>query len=346
MVVEDSPVVRDFLTHILNLIPDLQVAAVAHDGAEALSMVRGCQPDVITMDIHMKGMDGFEVARRIMETRPTPIIIVSGCATIMDAATERHAFAAGAVAVLPRPYSFGHPEFTQSVEKLVETIRLMAGVKVVRRWPKHTAEDAAATSPLPVAAVRPQVRIIAIGASTGGPPVLATILTMLPKDMPCPVVIVQHIIEGFETDLGDWLAQTSGLPVHIAVPGEVLLPGHVYVAPNGAHTGVGTGAHIVVSNLPPENNLRPSVDHLFRSVARVYGASAIGVLLTGMGRDGANELKVMKDRGAITIAQDQATSVVHGMPGEAIKMGAATYVLPPEAIARTLIALAKSHKNS
>lgn len=345
LVVDNSPVVRDFLVHILSLVPDLQVVGVAHDGEQAISMVHKCRPDVITMDIHMPGIDGFETTRRIMETQPTPIVIVSDSSTVTETLTAVSALSVGALAVAARPHGFGHPQFAQSVEQLVETMRLMAGVKVVRRWPQRGAETDKTRLVTPVAA-RSEVRIVAIGASTGGPAVIATILAALPKDLPCPVVIVQHICEGFITGFGEWLAQASGLPVHVAAAGELLLPGHVYVAPSGVHAGISAGNRIVFSDQAPENGLRPSVAYLFRSVAQVFGPSAVGVLLTGMGRDGAKELKAMKDKGALTIVQDEASSIVHGMPGEAIKLGAATYVLPPEAIAPILIDLVKKQKRT
>jgi two-component system chemotaxis response regulator CheB len=155
------------------------------------------------------------------------------------------------------------------------------------------------------------------------------------------VLIVQHISPGFVKGFGEWLAGASGFPVRIASQGELPLPGQAYIAPENFHMGIGIGPRIVLSDHAPENGLRPSVAHLFRSVAQVLGPAAVGVLLTGMGRDGANELKVMKEKGAITIAQDEESSVVHGMPGEAIKLGAATYVLPPAGIAAMLTALIK-----
>lgn len=328
VVVEDSPVVRDFLTHILSLVPDFQVVGAAHDGEQAVSMVCDCRPDIVTMDIHMPKIDGFQATRRIMETQPTPIVIVSGSSTVGGAATACRALEAGALAVSPRPYGFGHPEFASSVARLVEILRVMSEVKVVRRWPQRGAEGRPVT-PMPV---RSEIRIVAIGASTGGPTALATILAALPKHLPFPLLIVQHICQGFTAGLGQWLAQVSGLPVHVAADGELLIPGHVYVAPSDRHMGLGSSNRIRLDPGSPENGVRPSVSYLFRSVAAVFGRNAAAVLLTGMGTDGAEALKLIRDRGGLTIAQDQASSIVHGMPGEAIRLGAAVHVLTPESI--------------
>lgn len=195
-----------------------------------------------------------------------------------------------------------------------------------------------AQSPFP--SHQTHIRIVAIGASTGGPPVLQAILAGLPKNFPAPVLIVQHIAAGFTRGFVEWLGQSSNLPVHVPAHGERVLPGQAYVAPDGLHMAVDPDSRVRLRTDEPENGLRPSVACLFRSVAKAYGQSAVGVLLTGMGKDGALELKLMKDQGAVTIAQDRETAIVHGMPGEAIKLGGATYVLPPEQIRLALTSLA------
>jgi two-component system, chemotaxis family, protein-glutamate methylesterase/glutaminase len=182
------------------------------------------------------------------------------------------------------------------------------------------------------------MRIVGIGASTGGPLVLQTILATLPKDFAAPILIVQHIARGFLPGMVEWLNQTTGLNVQIATHGVAALPGHAYIAPDDFHLGAASGGRMLLAREPQENGLRPAVSYLFRSLAEVCGANAVGVLLTGMGRDGAAELKLMRDRGAITIAQDRDSSVVHGMPGEAIALGAAVHVLPTERIAGALVA--------
>jgi two-component system chemotaxis response regulator CheB len=191
-----------------------------------------------------------------------------------------------------------------------------------------------------------KVRVVAVGASTGGPPALQTILAALPKDFPAPLVIVQHMAAGFVRGFIDWLAQSSSLPIHLPTHGEIMLPGRVYVAPDEHQIKVEHGAKLALTKDEPENGLRPSVSYLFRSVAEVYGCDAVAVLLTGMGRDGAGELRRLKEKGALTIAQDKDSSVVHGMPGEAILLDAATHVLSPAGIAAVLAALATASRNA
>lgn len=341
LVVEDSPVVREFLVHTFSLDPEILVVGTASNGEEALAATKCYKPDVITMDIHMPKVDGFEATRRIMETHPTPIVIVSGSFDTQEVATTFRAVEAGALAVVPRPRGISHPEHATTAKELVQTVKLMAEVKVVRRWPRLTNKPTVLPpGQVEVKRAAAEIQVVAVGASTGGPAALQTILSALPKDFPVPVLIVQHMAPGFVRGFTEWLSQSCGFPVHVAAHGDPLLPGHAYVAPDGVQMGVGKEPRIVLSQDVSENGLRPSVSYLFRSVATVFGRSAVGVLLTGMGRDGAEELKLMKDRGAITIAQDQESAVVHGMPGEALKLDAATYVFPPERIATALASLA------
>lgn len=338
LIVEDSRVAQEFLTHIFTSDPAITVVGIVNDGAQALQAVKEKRPDVITMDIHMPNVDGFEATRAIMETVPTPIVIVSGSTSAKETASMFRALEAGALAVVLRPPGIGHPEHEAEARDLIRMVKLMSEVKVVKRFSRARKER----SPEPPLAPAPLqamgIQVIAIGASTGGPPVLKTVLAGLPWDLP-PVLIVQHITAGFTESFVEWLTGASNFPVHVATRGEQPLPGHAYVAPDGFHMGVESGPRIVLSDHAPENGLRPSVAFLFRTMAQVLGPRALGVLLTGMGKDGAEELKMMKDQGAVTIAQDEASSVVHGMPGEAIKLGGATYILPPEGIATMLASL-------
>lgn len=347
LVVEDSPVAQLLLVHILNSDTALTVLGTANNGEEALEFLKRNKPHVIVMDIHMPGLDGFETTRRIMETQPVPIVICSASLNPAEVAQTFRALEAGAVAVVAKPVGLGHQEYEDMAGKLVETVKLMSEVKVVKRWPRSRRAGGPAAASLPAGA-KPSdgaIKVVAIGTSTGGPPVLQTILTGLPKDFSVPVLIVQHIAAGFLPGLVDWLNQTTGFSIHIAAHGEPLLPGRAYLAPDGYHMGLGGSGQIALSKQEPENGLRPAVSHLFRSVASVCGASAVGVLLTGMGRDGADELKALQDLGAVTIAQDAESSVVHGMPGEAIKLGAATYILAPDKIPAVLAALAAKKSN-
>jgi two-component system chemotaxis response regulator CheB len=343
LAVDDSTVTRMLLVHLLESDPGIHVLGAVNDGQAALDFLQTQKPDVIVMDINMPRLDGFEATRRIMETQPVPIIICSATTNPREVATTFRVMEAGAVACLAKPVSREHPDFDWLAADLLQTVKLMSEVKVVRRWPRSRfaplAEPAASSPDGKPAACA--TRLIGIGASTGGPPVLQTILSGLPKDFSAPVLIVQHIAHGFLPGLVEWLNQTTGWQVHLAAHGVVPLPGHAYLAPDDFHMGVSPGGRIFLSREEPIGGLRPAVAYLFRTLAEVCGAQALGVLLTGMGRDGAAELKLMKDAGAETIAQDRETSVVHGMPGEAIAMGGATHVLSAEKIAEFLITLVR-----
>ena len=342
LIVEDSPVVREFLSYVLSADPDIEVIGTADNGEEALEAVKRKRPNVVTMDIHMPKLNGFVATRRIMETYPTPIVIVSGSTTAQEIATTFRALEAGALAIVPRPKGIGHPEHQATAKELIQTVKLMSEVKVIRRWPRPKGEPVIHSVPrVEIHRASAEVKIVAMGASTGGPIVLQTILSELDKDFAVPILIVQHMTSGFIEGFAEWLSQSSGPPAHVAADGEDALPGHVYIAPDGFQMGVRAEGRIALSKDEPENGLRPSVSYLFRSVANAYGRQGVGVLLTGMGKDGAEELKLMKERGAVTIVQDEKSSVVPGMPGEAIKLGAESYVLSPDRIAGALKNLVK-----
>ena len=332
LVVDECQVTRMFLVHLIEQEPALHVVGALGRGDLAVAFVQQTPPDVVLMDIHMDGMDGFEATRNIMESRPVPVVM---CSAVTDAQAVAMAFCvyeAGAVALVEKPAGGDHPEQVRRAAELLKTLRLMSEVKVIRRWGRKTQ---AAAAQLPARAR--SIDLVAIGASTGGPPSLQVLLGALDKDFPVPILVVQHISAGFLAGLSEWLGQTTALQVQIAAHGIEPLPGHVYLAPDDFHLAVDDHGLMRLDKAPPEHGLRPAVDHLFHSVARHCGPNAIGVLLTGMGKDGAQGLLAMHDRGATTLVQDRATSVVYGMPGEAVALGAAGQVLPLDRISGALL---------
>jgi len=337
LIVDDSKVVQEFLAHLLSSDPDFQVVGIANSGREAIELVRIKKPDVITMDIHMPGMDGYEATRTIMETVPTPIVIVSGSSNKKEVTNTFRLLEAGALAVIIRPPGFEHPHFAESRKELIQTVKLMSEVKVVRLYPRRRKEQKK-----PIRFVQifendlKRIKVIAIGASTGGPMALQIILSRLPQDLPVPVLIVQHIAKGFVNGFKDWLSATSGIKLKIAEDGETISHSIGYIAPDNFHMGISLRNKIILNDQPPENGLKPSVSFLFRSVAQAFGPNACGVLLTGMGKDGAEELKAMKNKGAFTLVQNKESCIVFGMPGEALSIGAADQALSPEKIAEIL----------
>ena len=345
LIVDDSAGMRMMLEWIFGDDPDLEVVGSARDGIEAVDAVARLSPDVVTMDIQMPRMDGLEATRMIMETKPTPIIILSGNLDAEEVASSFRAMEAGALVALPKPRGIAHPEYEADVANLVRIVKLMAEVKVVKRWPRTVKSEPRPPWQAAGEPAQTNHQVVAIGASTGGPVVINTILSGLPPGFPLPVLIVQHMASGFIQGFADWLNITSRLPVHVASQGELVLPGHVYIAPDGFQMLAKHGGRIALIRSVPENGQCPSVSALFRSVAAVYGGKAVGILLTGMGNDGARELKLMKDRGAVTIAQDFESSVIFGMPGEAVDLDAAVYVLTPDRIVGYLAANFRERKN-
>ncbi|WP_332739110.1 chemotaxis-specific protein-glutamate methyltransferase CheB [Hydrogenophaga sp.] len=345
LVAEDFAVTRMFLVRLLESDPQIRVVGAVGDGQAAVDFVLKNRPDVVLMDLYMPKLDGFEATRRIMETRPLPIVICSAVADPRELDIIFRSLEAGAVACIEKPVGSGHAQFETNAANLLQTVKLMSEVKVVRRLARSGPAPAAAARPAPSLRAPAEIKLVGIGTSTGGPPVLQSILAGLSKDFPAPVLVVQHIARGFLTGMADWLRQTSGLQVHIGSYGTLPLPGHVYLAPDDFHMGIGASGQIVLTREGPENGLRPAVSFLFRSLAEAYGPNALGVLLTGMGKDGAAELKLMRDKGAITIAQDSESSVVHGMAGAAIALGGVTHVLPADKIAAALVSLVNNRSN-
>lgn len=356
LIVEDSAVTREYLKHILESEPGLHVIGMAKDGEEAVRFAADKKPDVITMDVNLPNMDGLTATGKIMEIYPVPIVIVSASFSHNDVEKSFKAIQAGAIAVVDKPPGPGNPLYEHYARELIQTVKLMSEVKVVKRWNRtrklsisegtSLASGSQTTMKIPPfvqgeaggisSGEHIDIKLIAIGASTGGPPVLQRILSGIHAGFPVPILIVQHIAKGFLKGLIEWLGRNIPLPVCLASNGERIKPGTIYFAPEDLHLGVDKGKRILLSSAPPENGIRPSVSYLFRSALNTYGGSAAGILLTGMGKDGAEELCQMKERGALTIAQDKESSVVHGMPGEAIRLGGATHVLPPERIAALL----------
>ncbi len=340
LVAEDLPTARALVVEILRADPDIEVVGEATNGAEAVAMARRLRPDLVTMDILMPEMDGFEATRRLMAEMPVPIVIVSSL-NVGEVTFSMQALKVGALAALPKPRGPGSPGFAEDARRLVATVKAMARVAVLRR-PAATAQAPTParrpTSPeLPVTRSFPRSRVVAMAASTGGPAAFSTILSDLPGDFRAPILLVQHVAHGFAEGFARWLDGASPLQVKVAEPGEPLMAGVVYVAPDGTHLGVARGrAAVELSNEPPIGGFRPSANHLFRSVAASFGPFVTAVILSGMGRDGADGLVEVARAGGRVIAQDEATSVVFGMPGAAHEAGVVDLTLPLGGVAGTL----------
>lgn len=337
LIVDDSAVVRELLTYILTSDSQLEVMATASNGEDAIRIIEQNPPDVITMDYQMPRMNGLETTKMIMKTHPIPIIIVSATAVYQESAKVFRVIDSGAVAIVSKPISMNHRDYEATAKELIQTVKLMSEVKVIKRWFKEKVDIQPVLDRIPK-----EFKLIAIGASTGGPIAIKTILSGLPKNFPIPILIVQHIAQGFTEGFVEWLNQSTGFSVEIAKAGTYPKPQHAYVAPYGLQMQLGNDGSIVLQDDRSINGHCPSVARLFSSVAKVLGPAAVGVLLTGMGKDGAEELKVLKDKGALTIVQNKETSVIYGMPGEAVHLNAENLVLGPEAIASVLSHLAKS----
>lgn len=350
LVVEDSPTVRMLLMEMLQSDPAIQVAGVAADGVDAVRQAVRLAPDLITMDVNMPGQDGLTATREIMSEAPTPIIIVSATANQRAVELSFAATQAGALLVLPKPYGPLDPSYAEQTTQLVAMVKAMAQVKVVRRWHSRRSRPSDGMGRKSVTRTEQErVRAIAIGCSTGGPAALHRILTGLSPAFPVPIVVVQHMARGFVSGLASWLNSATQLRVKVASAGELLQPGHVYLAPDQHHLGVATRGvggpeSRLVARLhgsPPISGFRPSATCLFADAARTLGAGCVGVVLTGMGDDGVAGLRELHDAGGFVIAQDEASSVVFGMAREAIHGGVVDEVLPVDTIATRLTELVR-----
>ena len=337
LIVDDSPTIRLLFTEILNGEPDIRVVGVAADGEQAVQRTEALKPDLITMDIRMPRVDGLEATRRIMAQCPTPIVMVSASLDTDDLSSSFSAIQAGALDVIEKPNGSDPRNFEGIRQRLVTAVRLMAGVKVVRRRAPKAAPTGGLAVRVPTRPLRAGFKVVAIGSSTGGPMALHTLLAGLPREFPVPVVVVQHMSAGFLPGLVNWLKLDCALPVNIAADGQAAHPGQVYFAPDNHHLILGGRGVLRLTEAPPVSHVRPSATVLFESVARLYGREALGVLLTGMGDDGAAGLKAIHDRGGLTLAQDEATSVVYGMPRVAAELGAVDHILPLGSVAGSLV---------
>jgi len=336
LIVDDSALARAVLGRVLAASDEVEVVGSATSGAEALQLIAKTNPSVVCTDLHMPGMDGLELTRRIMSETPLPILVISEA---VDEPHNENVFAvldAGAVDIFRKPKSGASASYEEIATELIRKIRVLAGVQVFRK--KHSAAVTTRRTKH-VAPAHPSgsaASLVVMGGSTGGPQAYRTVLSQLPPDFSLPLLCVQHIGEGFLNGLVTWLDSQSQLSVRIAERGEVAQPGTAYFAPDDRHLEVDAALRMQTTVGDPLNGHRPSITRLFESAARNFKAATVGVLLTGMGRDGAEGLLKIASVGGLTIVQDEASSVVFGMPQRAIELNAARDILPLPQIAGKL----------
>lgn len=357
LLVEASITDREFLVGLLSSHPGFKLLATARNGQRAIDVLKTIpRPGLILMNLEMPVMDGIQATRSIMESQPVPIVVLSARLEASETQRSFKAMEAGALAVVSMPPKPGVPGHESGVAELLETILLMSEVKVVRRWSKSAFGDSSPGKPsasrnfsvtsynsaesrqtdTQPPAIRNNYQIVVIGASTGGPLALKILLQNLRPAFPLPILIVQHMAFGFTAGFASWLGEDLGQTVRLAEEGMDLQPGRVLVAPEGVHMEVGRDFRIHLHPRLPGDTMAPSVSRTFKSVNQIFGPTAVAILLTGMGKDGADEMLRLKTARALTFAQDEPSSVVHGMPGEAIRLGGVDLVLPPASIAEVL----------
>ena len=351
LVVDDSALVRQILVEVLNAARDIEVVGTASDPFVARDRIKELNPDVLTLDVEMPRMDGLTFLANLMRLRPMPVVMVSSL-TDQGAEITLKALELGAIDFVSKPKIDVAGTLAQFGDEILGKIRMAAGARVRARSAPvvagHVAPKFSADAVLPAAAgarmMRTTDRIIAIGASTGGTEAIREVLTGLPADCPA-IVIAQHIPEAFSLPFTRRMDSLAAMSVVEPADGQYIMPGHVYIAPGARHLLVerdGARYRCRLNNGPPVNRHCPSVDVLFRSVAQNVGPNAVGVILTGMGDDGARGLKEMLDAGARTLAQDEASSVVWGMPGAAVRLGGAQDILPLSRVAEHIMRLAQT----
>ncbi len=338
LVADDSATFRAILRTVLVTAPDLEVVGEACDGEEAVARTLALRPDVVTMDVQMPRMSGLEAIRRIMGRAPTPVIVVSAEVSGDEQRLSFEALRAGAVEVLPKPRRSGAGSFEHQAEAIRAAVRAVAGTDL--SVPRKRAARAR-----PIVGELGRARAVGIAASTGGPAALARILAPLPGEYGIPILVVQHIAPGFEEGLVRWLQGETRLRVRLADDGAPVGPGEVLVARGGRHLAP-AGGRVRLDDGPSLRGFRPSGTVMFRALAAEYGAGAAGLVLTGMGDDGAAGLRAVREAGGFTAAQGPASSVVHGMPGAALASGAARFSLEIEEVPGVLLALAGSGRAS
>jgi two-component system chemotaxis response regulator CheB len=337
LIVEDSAVVSELLQRIVGADPRLEVAAAVPTAEEALGKLERLSPDVISLDIRLPGMQGLEATRRIMAMRPTPIVIVSAIDS-SETGLSMQALRAGALSVVEKPRSATHTDYDAIASHLCTQLAIMSEVCVVRQ------KLPSAPGPLPAEASRgyggalADFRLVGIAASTGGPSALVEILTRLGNGFPLPIAIVQHMTPTFVEGFGAWLGSSTRYRVEVVAKRAQLSPGAVYLPPGDRHLVV-EGACVRADDAEPVSGHRPSGNVLFASMAQSIGAGGIGVVLTGMGDDGASGLAALQRAGGYTIAEDESTAVVYGMPASAVRAGAVREQLGLAAIADRVLEL-------
>ncbi len=341
IVVDDSALVRSLLSEIINRQRDMECIGTANDPLVAREMIRELNPDVITLDVEMPRMDGIDFLGRLMRLRPMPVVMISTL-TERGAEVTMKALELGAIDFVAKPRVGLASGLNELAAQIVDKIRVAAVAQVRRAPAREPAAAGGAAPPVPSSALLGRLsteKLICIGASTGGTEAIKEVLVQMPADSPA-IVITQHMPPGFTTSFAARLNGLCQITVKEAVNGERILPGHAYIAPGGTQFHVArSGANYVavVDDGPPVNRHKPSVEVLFKSAAAVVGRNAFGIMLTGMGNDGAAAMREMKDAGSYNYVQDESTCIVFGMPREAIAHGAADEVLPLTQIAPALI---------